>query len=183
MLYQKRVAISCLPVMCETGYCRASVITGLNYLTRLLDLNAVAVCTPHNIQQLWNLIPRMPCSTFMRLHMSSQASSAGDCWWARHYLCLIPVLSFHSYDTNFDIYVSLLISWYKLFKETPSFLAMFLIHTLKSTRMYVFKKCAKRIPSLRNINCSLITKIKAVVNTMKSELLTVSIISMHIKQF
>ena len=137
-----RVAISCLPVMCETGYCRASVITGLNYWTRLLDINAVAVCTPHNIQQLRNLISRMPCSTFMRLHMTSQASSAGDCWWARHYLCLIPVLSFHSYDTNFDLYVSLLISWYKLFKETPSFLAMFLIHTLKFTRMYMFKKCA-----------------------------------------
>ena len=45
------------------------------------------------------------------------------------------------------------------------------------------QKVCKCIPSLRNVNSSLITKIKTVVNRMKSKILTVSITSMHIKQF
>ena len=87
-----------------------------------------------------------------------------------------------SYDTTFklgDFYVSPLIFRHTLFKETPCIPAMFLIHERKFAEMHqeMFRECAKRIPSLRKVNCPLVTdKESAIVNAINSELPAVAVL-------
>ena len=168
--------------------------------------SAVLVCTPYNIQQLRNLRfkhfnqTRISQDALYNLHEIAY-DIPGFIWKISTFpdlvcicglqeivdelnrvLVLDPSSQLLSYDTTFklgDFYVSPWIFRHTLFKETPCIPAMFLIHEHKfaKTHQEMFKECAKRILSLRKVNCPVVTaKESAIVNAIKSELTAVGIL-------
>lgn len=170
------------------------------------ETSAVPVYTPRNVQQLRNLRfkhlnqTRISQDALYNLHeiaydipgfiwkISTFPDLACICGLQEivdeldRVLVLDPSSQLLSYDTTFklgDFYVSPLIFRHTLFKETPCIPAMFLIHERKfaETHQEMFKECAKRIPSLRKVNCPVVTdKESAIVNAIKSELPAVTIL-------
>ena len=168
--------------------------------------SAVPVYTPRNIQQLRNLRfkhlnqTRISQDALYNLHEIAY-DIPGFIWKINTFPDLVCVCGLQeivneldrvlvldtssqllSYDTTFklgDFYVSPLIFRHTLFKETPCIPAMFLIHERKfaETHQEMFRECAKRIPSLRKVNCPLVTdKESAIVNAINSELPAVAVL-------
>ena len=185
---------------------KANIVYKREVAAMKCEPSAVPVHTPRNIQQLRNLRfkhlkqSRISQDTLYNLHEIAY-DLPGFIWKITTYpdllcicglqevvdevdkvLVLDPSCQLLSYDTTFqlgDFYVSPLIFRHTLFKERPCIPALFLIHERKfaDTHQEMFKECVKRIPSLKKVNCPLVTdKEKAIVNAIRSELPTVTVL-------